>query len=565
MNWTIYSGDNLIYNREIITDLAERKYSVHDPVLSETTDGFNTLTFSAVDGSPATEYIHKLFPLIRLYKDGNLYSKGRLISDTPNIYNEHEYYVEDFLGVLRDSIIRPYEFIGSVSDFLQMIVNAHNAQVQDFQKFVSIECDVDAHAQTGNITRSSEFYANSWAVIKDKLLDPLGGHMWVSYNGNEEAILHYSLSARDTSTQVIRLGENLASISIKDTAESFYTACLPLGVQDPETKEYLTIASENQGSDVLINQTAAERYGIIFAPIDETTWEDVTIASNLYTRAQTWLQTQSAQSVQQIDLNAVDLGDNDTEAFMWLDSVRVVVPSRGLDSLFTIEAITRQLDSPGTVEIMLNYAGKQLTTGAASSAASNARVIQEIKADYTTSGEVRAIAEEQINQSTSIEQRANAIIMTALEEYTKTSDFETFRSSVLTQLSELAGQVEIGFTSTQQSISNLAGETSSSFESIYSFIRFLAYIQGQQNEGIVIGLSTSDIKLKLEHDVLYFFTGDEKMVTAANAIAYFAANQLYVNNTTIQNLTLGTQGAYLDARIVGTGDNRCALWSGRLS
>ena len=81
----------------------------------------------------------------------------------------------------------------------------------------------------------------------------------------------------------------------------------------------------------------------------------------------------------------------------------------------------------------------------------------------------------------------------------------------------------------------------------------------------MIGESSSDIKLKLENDVLYFFTGDEKLVTTANAIAWFASNQLYVNNTTIQNLTLGTTGAYLDARIVGSGDNRCVLWSGRLA
>jgi hypothetical protein len=206
-----------------------------------------------------------------------------------------------------------------------------------------------------------------------------------------------------------------------------------------------------------------------------------------------------------------------------------------------------------------------LTANSAASTAANARSIKEIKSDYVTNGEARSIADEQINQSTVIEQKANAIIMTALEEYTRTEDFTTFRSSVITQLSELAGRVEIGFTSTQSSVSTLADQTTATFSSIYSFIRFLAYIQGQQNEGVVIGLSTSDIKLKLEHDVLYFFTGDEKMVTTANAIAWFAANQLYVNNTTIQNLTLGTPGAYLDARIVGSGDNRCVLWSGRLA
>ena len=101
------------------------------------------------------------------------------------------------------------------------------------------------------------------------------------------------------------------------------------------------------------------------------------------------------------------------------------------------------------------------------------------------------------------------------------------------------------------------------------FIRFLGEIhEGStvtQEGGVVIGKSNSNIKLKLQNDVLYFFTGDEKIVTESNALAWFKSNQLFVNNSTIQNLTLGTTGAYLDARIVGTGDNRCVLWSGRMS
>lgn len=198
------------------------------------------------------------------------------------------------------------------------------------------------------------------------------------------------------------------------------------------------------------------------------------------------------------------------------------------------------------------------------------RRIQRIEADYATNGEIREIAQEEITNDTSIIQRAEAIIASALEEYVRTSDYNTFRASILTNISVLAGEIETGFTSVANEISTLDGETKQSFANIYSFIRLLATITDQygtvtQEGGIVIGESSSDIKLKLENDVLYFFTGDEKLVTSANAIAWFKSNQLYVNNTTIQNLTLGTTGAYLDARIVGSGDNRCVLWSGRLS
>lgn len=198
------------------------------------------------------------------------------------------------------------------------------------------------------------------------------------------------------------------------------------------------------------------------------------------------------------------------------------------------------------------------------------RRIRNIESDYTSTGEAREIATEEITTGTAFVQRAESIIATALEEYVRTGDFETFRSSVITQLSVQAGEIAANFESTSTSISTLSGQTEQQFASIRSFIRLLAtqtdpYGHITQQGGIVIGESSSDIKLKLENDVLYFFTGDEKLVTTANAIAWFASNQLYVNNTTIQNLTLGTTGAYLDARIVGSGDNRCVLWSGRLA
>ena len=53
------------------------------------------------------------------------------------------------------------------------------------------------------------------------------------------------------------------------------------------------------------------------------------------------------------------------------------------------------------------------------------------------------------------------------------------------------------------------------------------------SSGIVIGESSSNIKLKLENDILYFFTGEEDTVSTENALAYFSAGKLYVNNVEI--------------------------------
>lgn len=139
-----------------------------------------------------------------------------------------------------------------------------------------------------------------------------------------------------------------------------------------------------------------------------------------------------------------------------------------------------------------------------------------------------------------IVQQFNSIVTTV----SAVSDALNAAQSQITQLSD---SVEIGFS-----------QTSEEFMDLYSFIRLIA-------SGIVIGKSTSDIKLKLENDILYFFTGDEESITTDNAIAYFNTNRLYVNNSTIRNITLGTETQALDVRIMGTGDNVCAVFGGRLS
>jgi hypothetical protein len=251
----------------------------------------------------------------------------------------------------------------------------------------------------------------------------------------------------------------------------------------------------------------------------------------------------------------------------YLDAV--YVEATEINDTFIVKSIARPLDKPLQIEISMGDARTSLTGAAASAQASTTERIKVIESEYVSESDVHVIAQEEIRNDTSIIQRAEAIIATALAEYVRTSDYNTFVQTVSTNFSILAGEISANFTSTSAQISNLANSTEAQINTIYSFIRLLGTIQDEhgtiiQEGGIVIGESTSAIKLKLENDILYFFVGDEKIVTAENAIAYFASNNLVVNRTNIQNLTLGTQGEYLDARILGTGDNVGVMWSGRI-
>lgn len=189
------------------------------------------------------------------------------------------------------------------------------------------------------------------------------------------------------------------------------------------------------------------------------------------------------------------------------------------------------------------------------------RISKELE---STAKALRSAIQDSAGNASQILQQAESIIATALVEYATTQDLNTLRTSLESQLSILAGQVEVNFSSSTDKISELSGSTSRQFEEIRSFIRLLAQTD-TVNGGIVIGESTSDIKLKLENDILYFFTGDEGSVSEQNALAYFSAGKLYIQHTQIQKLTIGETGKLVDTYIIGSGDNTCLGFIGRLS
>lgn len=189
------------------------------------------------------------------------------------------------------------------------------------------------------------------------------------------------------------------------------------------------------------------------------------------------------------------------------------------------------------------------------------RITKELE---ITADSLRSAISDSAQNTTQLIQQSQAIIMEALQEYATTGDLEQLRSSMQSRFEILAGQIEASFTSISETVSDLDGETTRQFSEIHSFIRLMAQTS-TVNGGIVIGESTSQIKLKLENDILYFFTGDEKTVSVNNAIAYFSAGKLYVVQSQIQQLTIGTTGRLMDFYILGSGENTAVGMIGRLS
>lgn len=502
---------------------------VFEPELTQKKNQPGELTFKIPKEHPNYGVLEKLKSRIKVYRDYTLIWVGRAIEDERDLYENRKVVVEGPLAYLLDSVIRPFAMDGTATDIWAYILAKHNSQVNVNQRFVLGNSDL-----SGSVSIATKDYLSAWQVMKTCLLDSLGGYLIVRFDENENPVLDYLTDVPDTSTQRIEFGENLIDLVLSKNASETYTACIPLGAAlrdiDPESESdaRLTIASVNDESDYIIDSALAPEYGVIFAPPTLTTWDEVTDATILMNKGRDWLSGTGARFKQTINLSAVDLhnADANVESFRFLDKVVLSCGTLCPEETYVLSELTIPLNNPASTGIVLGDSRPSLIGEEIRQNTSVKNRIESIEADYTTHGEIKEIVQEQITQNTSILQSAQQIIMTALEDYVRTQDFVALQNMIQTSFSIMAGTIEANFTETASRITTLNGETSQQFESVRSFIRLIS-------SGIVIGRSTSAIKLKLENDVLYFFSGSEDSVTTDSAIAYFSSGKLYVNDVQV--------------------------------
>lgn len=476
------------------------------------------------------------------YQPFRIYRITRPLNGIVTVYANHITYDLNGIPVVP---FHTYTLEGTLS---ALATNA--AITNDF----TFSTDIDVSTEGEIETDVPYSVRNILGGMEGSVLQTYGGEY--QYNMFDVALL----SARGSDNGVVlRYGKNIVNIEQDEDYTNLYTGVAPYWKGEDSAvylSDTIVFASGSYDFERILSLDLSEKFET------EPTEDELEAAAEEYI-------SNNSIGVPTASITIDYAMDDNIESVKLCDTVSAYYTDLGIQATAKCVKTVYNVLLDRYDEITLGQIKSNLADSYAAKTQNLTKRIQRIEADYSTTGEARTIAQEEIYNDTTILQKANAIIATALEKYVLTSDYETFSSSILTNLSVLAGKVETGFTSVASDISTLEGNTEQEFSSIYSFIRLLATITDSsgnvtQEGGIVIGESSSDIKLKLENDILYFFTGDETIVTSDNAIAWFASNQLYVNTTSIQNLTIGTDGEYLDVRIVGSDENRCVLWSGRI-
>ena len=504
----VYCDGLTLYNSNL------ESLKIFNPSLELELNKTGSFLFTVYPDHPQYSAIQKLKSIITVYQDDHLVFRGRVLDDDVGFYNEKSIVCEGELAFLLDSVQRPYDYSGTIAGYLNLLIDNHNAQVEQSKWFTVGNVTVtDANDY---IVRSNIDYVNTWDELQKKLIDLLGGYIVIRHDGYINYI-DYLQDFTLLSSQAITFGKNLLDLKRVRKGADIATALIPLGakLKDDEGKDTdnrLTIAAVNDGLDYIVDETAADKYGFICTT---QIWDDVTEATNLLTKANAHLAGLVNQS-ETVELTAADLATVDASfsSFHLGTYVKVESKPHGISQNFLVSKLSLKLLEPGANKLTLGGAFEGISGALAGVSSGQGEIILQIENASKTAS--TAIYNVEQNLLASLQVSEENIRSVVAENYYLKEDTDALVSSVSTEIEQTKESVEIQFNQFNADIEAVAAGTDAEFEEIRKYIRFV-------DGSILLGQVGNELELKISNDRISFLQD-------AAEVAYFSDNKLYVTD-----------------------------------
>lgn len=338
--------------------LQSEGYVIISPSVTKAKNKAGSFTFKIPPTNPLYGSLKKLKSIISVYKDGNIFWKGRVLDERKNFNKIKEVTCEGELAFLNDVIIAPYDYSEkgmTINEFFQYVMDLYAKNCSEYRKIQpGYVYNVDSDTRIYPISKT---YENVLSTLSSKLIGVVGGVLVFRYQ-NGVSYLDYYGHISDVIRQKIEFGKNLINLEEYVDATDVYTYLIPLGKQD-DAGNYLDISSVNSGLNYIYSKTGLELYGKITKTVEYTDIEDATL---LKQKAEAVL-ADAIKEATTIIIKAVDLRvlgvDTDTIDVNCL--VNVVSPPHGINSNFECTEITFDLSNVANNEYTFGSDTKSLT------------------------------------------------------------------------------------------------------------------------------------------------------------------------------------------------------------
>ena len=355
----------VLYGSDIIFDPDEDEHYVTDCTADLKLNEASSLSFTLPVGHELNGNI-ALFDVereITLYRDDLELFRGRAVSETLDMDGNCTYECEGVRAYLNDVLLPPYTTAYS-SDTASGTLEAPSAVDQLFEWYVakynerctkqhqlSIGINEGAQLDANNyVLRSNSNRATVWSEIKEKLIDKLGGFIFMRYEGGQHFI-DYRQSASERSAQEVEFGVNLLDFERERTGDNLGTVCIPTGKDDDNNEINIKSLADGEyngykkSGEAVYNDDAVQKYGWI--EFSETT--DANTAKGVLNAGIKALQDKGIAdtiTVSALDLTITsDYDDNNMPyAHMLKEGFQVYIDTGAHDLVGTSTCTSRHLD-----------------------------------------------------------------------------------------------------------------------------------------------------------------------------------------------------------------------------
>lgn len=307
----------------------------------------DSFSFVILPNNPGYTNINPLKTLVEVYgvNTNTLIFSGRALLSVPSM---------DSLGNLAIKVICESEF-GYLEDSKQKYGEYHNISVRDFLKVIldrhNSMVEAEKHFKLGIVEvvdKNDSLYRylgdeTTFATIKDKLIDRLGGELKIRYE-NGYRYLDYLNSIGSKKQTEIRLAKNLKTIEQEKDPTQIISRLTPYGSKLEESEQRLTIESVNGGVEYIDDLEAIKQFGVICGSVN---YDDVTQASNLLKKGQEYLaannRIKKKHKLDALDLSLIGL---DIDSFEVGNIYPVINPIMAIDEDMRIIEKTISIENP---------------------------------------------------------------------------------------------------------------------------------------------------------------------------------------------------------------------------
>jgi hypothetical protein len=372
---------------EIIYDdfFASTEFTILEPELHLKDNEPGSFTFIMPASHPSCDHINLLTSVIMVKKNGSVLWRGRPIECEKDFWNNRKYTCEGELAYLTDTILPPgrYDQV-TLSALFRWFLNsggpniAHNDKVGLEKRIFLVSDSIkmrDDETEPEDLLYRYSNYDTTLSFFKEKLVNRLGGHLFVKYEYVNSSYRNNLYYWRDEDLplieQKIEFGKNLLDFIHSWDISDLITVLVPLGknlgpytdedapalkVLDKYVNLFGSIYDEVTHPDYhptgdihvrtyyMINEAAVNTYGRIERVVH---WDNVEYQPNLWVKAKRYLKSQQFIN-SYIEISAIDLNliNRDIEEINFLDRVRIVSDIHGLDSIFIVTELKIPLDDP---------------------------------------------------------------------------------------------------------------------------------------------------------------------------------------------------------------------------